>query len=58
MTTRMRGRVYEDGPYTFCDDFDRHGVGCTCAMPPLSIPAAPPLSSLLQDFYRTEVSQP
>lgn len=35
--TRMRGRVYEDGPYTFCDNFDYHGIGCTCAAPPLSV---------------------
>jgi len=30
----MRGQIYQDGPYTYCDDFERHGEGCTCALPP------------------------
>jgi hypothetical protein len=36
--------MYEDGPYTFCDDF-----GCTCAAPQIDVAAMQALSSLPQD---------
>lgn len=34
----MRGRFYENGPYSCCDRADLHPQPCTCAMPsPTSI---------------------
>lgn len=29
----VRGRFYENGPYSFCDQGDIHPQPCTCAMP-------------------------
>ena len=50
MTVRARGRSYEDGPYTFCDQADLHPQPCMCAAPQVGMAA-------VQDYYHREVTQ-
>ena len=39
-----RGRYYEDGPFSFCDQADVHAQPCTCALSPMR-----PLAEVLRE---------